>query len=74
MVAGRVLREPLEGGAFERHESGEDGKGKKGRGVEKPKTFMEGSIKCAAMIDQTDFVSGTTQGTSSFLDVLTGAR
>ncbi|KAN0088161.1 hypothetical protein V8E55_005218 [Tylopilus felleus] len=35
-----VLREPLEGGAFERHESGEDGKGKKGRGVEKPKTFI----------------------------------
>ena len=64
MVAERVLRELLEEGAFEGHESGEDDKGKKGRGVEKPKTFMEGSIECVAMIDETNL--GTTHGMFSF--------
>ncbi|KAN0094791.1 WD40-repeat-containing domain protein [Tylopilus felleus] len=57
-----ALRELLEGGAFEGHESDEDGEGKKGRGVEKPKKFMEGSIECVAMIDETNFVSGGDTG------------
>ncbi|KAG8216000.1 WD40-repeat-containing domain protein [Butyriboletus roseoflavus] len=50
------------GGAFEGHESDEDGEGKKGKGIEKEKTFVEGSIECVAMVDETNFVSGGDTG------------
>lgn len=54
-----ALRELLEGGAFEGHESDE---GKQGNGVEKRKTFVEGSIECVAMVDEMNFVSGGDTG------------
>ena len=36
------------------NESDEDGEG---RGVEKPKTSVEGGVECVAMIGETNFVS-----------------
>ena len=57
-----ALRELLEGGAFEGHESDEEGGGKKGKGTEKQKTFVEGRIECVAMVDETYFVSGGDTG------------
>lgn len=55
-----ALRELLEGGAFEGHESDEEGEGKKG--LMKQRTFVEGSIECVAMVDETNFVSGGDTG------------
>jgi len=57
-----ALRELLEGGAFEGHESDEEGGGKKGMGMGKQKKFTEGSIECVAMVDETTFVSGGDTG------------
>ncbi|KAF8557490.1 WD40 repeat-like protein [Imleria badia] len=57
-----ALRELLEGGAFEGHESDEEGQGKKGKGTEQQKKFVEGSIECVAMVDETNFVSGGDTG------------
>lgn len=67
-----ALRELLEGGAFEGHESDEEGNRKKGKGIEKQKTFVEGTIECVAMIDETNFVSGGNTGyVFRSLDILT---
>lgn len=60
-----ALRELLEGGAFEGHESDGEGEGKKGKGTEKQRNFVEGSIECVAMIDETNFVSGGDTGYAS---------
>ena len=57
-----ALRELLEGGAFEGDESGEDGEGKKGKGTTGQKKFIEGSVECVAMVDETNFVSGGDTG------------
>jgi ribosomal RNA-processing protein 9 len=61
------LRELLESGALEGMENGDGNEAKKT--VEK--TFIEGSMECVAMIDETNFVSGGDSGyvvfiTSSF--------
>jgi ribosomal RNA-processing protein 9 len=57
-----AIRELLDGGALEGHESDEEGAGKKGKGGEGQKKFVEGSIECVAMIDETNFVSGGDTG------------
>ncbi|KAI9458507.1 WD40 repeat-like protein [Boletus coccyginus] len=57
-----ALRELLEGGAFDGHESDEEGREKKGKGIEKQKFFTEGSIECVSMVDETTFVSGGDTG------------
>ncbi|KAF9224747.1 WD40 repeat-like protein [Gyrodon lividus] len=57
-----AIRELLDGGALEGHESDDEKEGKKGRGNEGPKKFVEGSIECVAMIDETNFVSGGDTG------------
>ncbi|KIJ58424.1 hypothetical protein HYDPIDRAFT_113201 [Hydnomerulius pinastri MD-312] len=55
-----AVRELLEGGAFEGLEEEEAEGGKKGK--EGKKKFVEGSIECVAMIDETNFVSGGDTG------------
>ncbi|KAF8452451.1 WD40 repeat-like protein [Boletus edulis BED1] len=57
-----ALRELLEGGAFEGHDSDEEGSRKRGKGTEKQKKFVEGRIECVAMVDETKFVSGGDTG------------
>jgi len=54
------LRDLLEGGAFESMEDDTDGPKKP---VEK--TFVEGSLDCVAMIDETTFLSGGDSGSIS---------
>ncbi|KAF8839721.1 Rnu3ip2 protein [Paxillus ammoniavirescens] len=57
-----AIRELLEGGALDGHDSDEERDGKKVKGTEGPKKFVEGSIECVAMIDETNFVSGGDTG------------
>ncbi|KAF9242301.1 WD40 repeat-like protein [Melanogaster broomeanus] len=57
-----AIRELLDGGALEGHESDEEGAGKNGKAAEGQKKFVEGSIECVAMIDETNFVSGGDTG------------
>ncbi|KAF8119303.1 WD40 repeat-like protein [Boletus edulis] len=57
-----ALRELLEGGAFEGHDSDEEGSRKRGKSTEKQKKFVEGRIECVAMVDETKFVSGGDTG------------
>ncbi|QRV84696.1 WD repeat-containing protein [Ceratobasidium sp. AG-Ba] len=59
------LREVLEGGMEQDDEEGdEEGGEKKGKskGKEKGKSFLEGSIDCVAMLDESTFVSGGDSG------------
>ncbi|KAG9313760.1 hypothetical protein JVU11DRAFT_6119 [Chiua virens] len=57
-----ALRELLEGGAFEGHASNEEVEAKKGKDSMGQTKFVEGSIECVAMIDETSFVSGGDTG------------
>lgn len=71
-----AVRELLDGGALEGFEedvdppAGEGGEavavnGRRGKGKErkdKAKKFVEGSVECVAMIDETTFVSGGDSG------------
>ncbi|KAI6145211.1 WD40 repeat-like protein [Pisolithus tinctorius] len=59
-----AIRELLEGGAFEGHEDeGEAGQQTKSKaGSDPQKRFVEGSIECVALIDETNFISGGDTG------------
>ncbi|KAH7929245.1 WD40 repeat-like protein [Leucogyrophana mollusca] len=64
-----AIRELLEGGAFQGHEDegamevdGTKYGREKDKETEKAKRFVEGSIECVAMIDETTFVSGGDTG------------
>ncbi|KAI6096342.1 WD40 repeat-like protein [Pisolithus croceorrhizus] len=59
-----AIRELLEGGAFEGHEDEEEAgqQTKSKTGADPQKRFVEGSIECVALIDETNFVSGGDTG------------
>lgn len=69
-----ALRELLEGGAFEGHASDEEAEGKKGKGTVGQKKFVEGSIECVAMVDETNFVSGGDTGYVFFRSLMGGRQ
>ncbi|CAE6439890.1 unnamed protein product [Rhizoctonia solani] len=63
------LREVLEGGMEEASGAEDEGEGnpaesrkRKGKEKEKSKSFLEGSIDCVAMLDESTFVSGGDSG------------
>ncbi|KAI6026011.1 WD40 repeat-like protein [Pisolithus marmoratus] len=59
-----AIRELLEGGAFEGHEDEEEAgqQTKSKTGADPQRRFVEGSIECVALIDETNFVSGGDTG------------
>ncbi|KAL4072159.1 WD40-repeat-containing domain protein [Scleroderma yunnanense] len=59
-----AIRELLEGGAFEGHEDEDEAVHEKNsrKGDDHKKRFVEGSIECVALIDETNFVSGGDTG------------
>ncbi|KAG6333593.1 hypothetical protein ID866_5493 [Astraeus odoratus] len=61
-----AIRKLLEGGAFEGHEDEDATHEKNQKGDDTKKRFVEGSIECVALIDETNFVSGGDTGTGSW--------
>jgi ribosomal RNA-processing protein 9 len=55
------LRDLLEGGALDNADEDEDD-GQLRTGAQKAKQFIEGSLECIAMIDETTFITGGDSG------------